>query len=101
MVRTSCLWYVLLLGETTWGKVYFSETFDDSWANRWTLSTWKDSEKEKMGKWVLSSGRFFADALEDRGLQTAEIMKFYGISAAFEPFSNEGKELFVQYQAKY
>lgn len=101
MVRTSCLWSVLLLGETTWGKVYFSETFDDSWANRWTLSTWKDSEKEKMGKWVLSSGRFFADSLEDRGLQTAEIMKFYGVSAAFEPFSNEGKELFVQYQAKY
>merc|ERR1712032_1485066 len=27
--------------------------------------------------------------------------KFFGISAAFDSFSNEGKELIVQYQAKY
>ncbi|CAE7151510.1 crt-1, partial [Symbiodinium pilosum] len=87
--------------EVSLGKIYFSETFDDTWTERWTLSKWKDSDKEKMGKWVLSRGRFFRDASEDQGLQTAEIMKFYGVAAAFEPFSNEGKDLIIQYQAKY
>merc|ERR1712072_593997 len=32
---------------------------------------------------------------------TAEDSKFFGMSAAFDSFSNEGKELIVQYQAKY
>merc|ERR1711881_49635 len=38
---------------------------------------------------------------EDRGIQIAEDSKFFGVSAAFDSFSNEGKELIVQYQAKY
>merc|ERR1712013_237314 len=35
------------------------------------------------------------------GLQTSEDSKFFGISAGFDSFSNEGKELIIQYQAKY
>merc|ERR1712050_467706 len=35
------------------------------------------------------------------GIQTGEDSRFFGISAAFDSFSNEGKELIVQYQAKY
>merc|ERR1712127_1044212 len=35
------------------------------------------------------------------GIQTGEDSKFFGISAGFDSFSNEGKELIVQYQAKY
>merc|ERR1712178_533675 len=38
---------------------------------------------------------------EDQGIQTWEDSKFFGISASFDSFSNEGKELIVQYQAKY
>merc|ERR1719265_2203253 len=38
---------------------------------------------------------------DDQGLQTGEDSKFFQISAGFESFSNEGKELVVQYQAKY
>merc|ERR1719412_56960 len=38
---------------------------------------------------------------EDTGVQTGEDSKFFGISAQFDSFSNEGKELIVQYQAKY
>jgi len=83
------------------GKVFFSETFTKGWESRWTLSTWKDSDKEKMGKWVASAGRWFGNEDEDTGIQTAEIMKFYGIAAGFEPFSNEGKDLVIQYQVKY
>merc|ERR550537_1599227 len=83
------------------GKVYFSETFNAGWESRWTLSKWKDSEKEKMGKWVTATGKWFRDEAEDAGIKTAEIMKFYSIAAPFPSFSNEGKELVIQYQAKY
>merc|ERR1719203_1935607 len=82
------------------GKIYFSETFDDDWESRWVKSQWKDSEGTQ-GKWALATGKWFKDEKEDRGVQTAEDSKFYGISASFDSFSNAGKELIVQYQAKY
>jgi len=82
------------------GKVYFSETFDDDWESRWVKSQLKESEGTQ-GKWELAAGKTSVHEKEDRGIQTAEDSKFFGISAAFESFSNEGKELIVQYQAKY
>jgi len=82
------------------GKVYFSETFDDDWESRWVKSQFKESEGTQ-GKWELAAGKWSKDEKEDRGIQTAEDSKFYGISAAFDSFSNAGKELIVQYQAKY
>merc|ERR1719443_1735747 len=85
---------------TVSGKIYFSETFDDGWENRWVKSQWKDSEGTG-GKFALSAGKYFKDAKEDQGLQTAEDSKFFGISAGFDSFSNEGKDLYIQYQAKY
>jgi calreticulin len=79
------------------GKVYFSETFDDdAWESRWVKSTWKESEGTQ-GKFAVATGKWG----EDKGLQTAEDSKFFGISAGFDSFSNDGKELIVQYQAKY
>jgi len=82
------------------GKVYFSETFGDGWEGRWTLSKWKDSEGTA-GKWEASAGKWFRDDAEDVGIQTAQDSRFFGISAGFDAFSNKGKELIVQYQAKY
>merc|ERR1712032_1289568 len=82
------------------GKVFFSETFGDGWESRWTTSKWKESEGTA-GKWVPTAGKWFSDEAEDKGIQTGEDSKFFGISAAFDSFSNEGKELIVQYQAKY
>jgi len=82
------------------GKIYFSETFDDNWESRWVKSTWK-AEEGTQGKFALATGKHFQDEKEDRGLQTAEDSKFFGIAAGFESFTNEGKELIVQYQAKY
>merc|ERR1712151_514633 len=38
---------------------------------------------------------------EDKGIQTSEDSRFFGISTSFPSFSNEGKELIIQYQAKY
>jgi len=81
------------------GKVYFSETFGDGWESRWTSSKWKEGE-DQQGKWVAAAGKWTKDP-EDKGLQTSEDAKFYGTSASFDSFSNEGKELIVQYQAKY
>jgi len=82
------------------GKVYFSETFDDDWANRWTVSKWKDSEGTA-GKWEHAAGKWSEDKLADRGIQTAQDSRFFGISAGFESFTNEGKSVIFQYQAKY
>merc|ERR1712019_19714 len=82
------------------GKIYFSETFGDGWESRWTLSKWKESEGTQ-GKFVASAGKWFKDEAEDTGIQTSEDSEFYGLSASFDSFSNEGKDLIIQYQAKY
>merc|ERR1719247_3979977 len=81
-------------------KIYFSETFGDGWDSRWTVSKWKDSEGTS-GTWDTSAGKWHADAKADVGIITNQDSKFFGISAGFESFSNEGKELIIQYQAKY
>merc|ERR1739838_793030 len=54
-----------------------------------------------MGKWVATAGKWYKDEAEDKGIQTSEDSRFFGISAGFESFSNEGKDLIIQYQAKY
>ena len=66
---------------------------------RWTVSDWKKSESMQ-GSWVMSVSKWFADEKEDTGLQTAENLKFFGIASLIKSFSNEGKELIIQYQAK-
>merc|ERR1712084_10870 len=38
---------------------------------------------------------------EDTGIQTGEDSRFFGIASSFDSFSNEGKDLIIQYQAKY
>jgi calreticulin len=82
------------------GKIYFSETFGDGWESRWTTSKWKESEGTQ-GKFVAAAGKWFNDEGEDTGIQTSEDSKFFGISAGFDSFSNEGKDLTIQYQTKY
>eukprot|EP00933_Yihiella_yeosuensis_P027331 TRINITY_DN211_c0_g1_i7.p1 TRINITY_DN211_c0_g1~~TRINITY_DN211_c0_g1_i7.p1 ORF type:complete len:387 (-),score=162.85 TRINITY_DN211_c0_g1_i7:46-1206(-) len=81
-------------------KVYFSETFGDGWESRWTASKWKESDGTQ-GTFVKSAGKYFGDEAEDAGIQTKEDSRFFGLSAGFDSFSNEGKELIIQYQAKY
>jgi len=81
------------------GKVHFSEEFGDGWESRWTVSKWKESEGTA-GKWTTEAGKWALDSA-DKGLQTSEDSKFFGISAGFDSFSNKGKDLIIQYQAKY
>merc|ERR1711959_298043 len=88
------------MGGLASSKIYFSETFGDGWESRWTASKWKDSEGTQ-GKFVAATGKWFGDATEDQGIQTSEDSKFFGISAGFDSFSNDGRDVIVQYQAKY
>jgi calreticulin len=82
------------------GKIYFSETFGEGWESRWTPSEWKKSEGTQ-GDWQSATGKWFGDEKEDAGIQTSADSKFYGISAGFDSFSNDGKSVIFQYQAKY
>ncbi|VIO92709.1 calreticulin precursor, putative [Brugia malayi] len=80
-------------------KIYFKEEFsDDDWEKRWI----KSKHKDDFGKWEISHGKFYGDAVKDRGLKTAQDAKFYSIGAKFEKgFSNKGKSLVVQFSVKH
>lgn len=91
---------VALVGCALSETVYFSETFEDgeSFRDRWVESTFKGAEQ---GKFELSNGKFYGDAEKDMGIQTSQDARFYGISAKFDTFSNEGKTLVVQFTVKH
>lgn len=76
------------------GEVFFSDTFDD--LSKWTPSTWKGDE---MGTFESAKGKWSPEG--DMSMASQVDAKFYGASASFPVFSNEGKTLYVQYQAKY
>lgn len=81
--------------------IYFKETFDNSYSSRWVESNWKKSSGES-GKWAHSAGKWYADAEADKGLETTQDARFYATSAKFPAgFSNEGKDLVVQYQVRF
>ncbi|XP_045446075.1 calreticulin [Melitaea cinxia] len=79
--------------------VYFDEKFpDDSWESNWIYS---EHPGKEFGKFKLTAGKFYNDPEEDKGLQTSEDARFYALSRKFEPFSNEGKNLVVQFTVKH
>ncbi|XP_015212215.1 calreticulin [Lepisosteus oculatus] len=79
--------------------VYFREQFEDgdAWKSRWVES----KHKSDYGKFVLTAGKFYGDAEKDKGLQTSQDARFYSLSSRFEPFSNEGQTLVVQFSVKH
>jgi calreticulin len=81
-------------------KVYFNEEFKDGWESRWVKSTHKEKEGAQ-GKWAWTAGDWYNDATEDKGIQTSENSRFYGIAAQFPKFSNRDKDLVLQYQVKF
>merc|ERR1719359_2837009 len=98
-VTARAAFYIGLLQQCS-GTIHFSETFGEGWESRWTVSKWKESEGTA-GTWSHTAGKWFSDEAADKGIQTKEDSKFFGISAGFESFSNKGKDLIIQYQAKY
>jgi len=94
-VVISC--FVLL----TSAKVYFKEEFDAGWKDRWVQSDWKESEGTR-GEFGWTAGKYYNDEEADKGLQTSQDARFYAISSKIpEPFSNEGKDLVLQYSVKH
>ena len=54
-----------------------------------------------MGAWKWTAGEFNADST-DKGIQTSEDARFYGLSAKMDaPFTNKDKELVVQMTVKH
>ncbi|XP_074640675.1 calreticulin-like [Tubulanus polymorphus] len=80
-------------------KVYFKETFekDPIAGDDWVVS----EHKSDLGQFKWTAGKFYGDADKDKGLQTSQDARFYGISRKFESFSNEGKTLVVQFSVKH
>jgi calreticulin len=79
-------------------EVHFKETFQN--LDAWVVSKFKEAEGTN-GKFELSAGKYFGDAKEDQGLKTSQDARFYQISAKFPEFSNEGKDLIIQYSVKH
>lgn len=91
---------VLALAGVALSEVYFEETFQDgdAWESRWVQSTSKGADG---GKFVLTAGKFYGDAEKDKGIQTSQDAKFYGLSTEFKPISNQDKPLVVQFTVKH
>lgn len=82
-------------------EVYFKETFDASWTDRWTKSSWKQSDGTA-GDFTLSAGKFYGDAEADKGIQTGPDSKFFASYAKLtEVFDNTGKDTVVQFSVKH
>lgn len=80
-------------------KVYFDERFSDKdWDSKWVQSEHKGKE---FGAFKLTPGKFYGDPEEDKGIQTSQDARFYGLSSKFEPFSNKDKPLVIQFSVKH
>ncbi|XP_056600239.1 calreticulin 3b [Triplophysa dalaica] len=90
---------VALSAFTVNAAVYFQEQFldGDAWKSLWVNS----EHKSDYGEFKLTAGNFYGDAEKDKGLQTSQDAHFYATSARFEPFSNEGKPLVIQFTVKH
>jgi calreticulin len=80
--------------------VYFEERFGPGWESRWVKSKNKESEGTQ-GTFGWTAGKYYADAEEDKGLQTSQDARFYQISAEFPKFSNKDKDLIFQFSVKH
>jgi len=76
---------------------FFSESFGSGWESRWVQS----KHKSDYGKFVSSTGKYFGDAEESKGIKTSEDAHNYALSAKFDSFSNEGKKLIIQFTVKH
>jgi len=89
----------LLFSAVASAKVFFKETFDNSWADRWVTSDWKKSSGQA-GEFKHTAGDYYGDAEADKGLMTSQDARFYDISAKFPSFSNKGEDLVIQFSVK-
>ncbi|XP_029581823.1 calreticulin [Salmo trutta] len=98
-MRGSMLFSALIALASAEPSLYFKEQFEDgdAWTTRWVES----SHRSDYGKFLLTPGKFYGDPEKDKGLQTSQDAHFYSSSARFEPFSNQGKTLVIQFTVKH
>jgi len=101
-MKFSSLAVALALSTPAAAEVYFKEQFnDEKWTERWTVpSKWKP--KAEMGEWKQTAGKWYGGGPEDKGVQTSQDHRFYGLSAKIPTvINNTGKELVIQYSVKH
>ena len=98
LTSAQALLCVAALAVAATATVHFEEKFHKGWEDNWVVSKHKGAEA---GKFAWSAGKFFNDATEDKGIQTSQDARFYGISAKFPSFSNKGKQLIIQFSVKH
>jgi len=96
---TPLLVLVLAIALTS-ATIHFKDAFHTIDMDNWVYSRSKDSIGEA-GRFDLSHGKYFGDELEDKGIKTTTDLHFYQITAEIPEFSNEGKDLIIQYSVKH
>merc|ERR550537_2131150 len=84
------------------GEILFEETFSgDDWESRWVTSTWKGGNGPA-GKWKATSGEWFSNEAEAKGIATTKDFHYHCTSAKLDkPFSSKGKTLVLQFSVKH
>jgi calreticulin len=85
------------------GKVYFEDTFTGVKEATGLQSQWQLPEEQflAIGELETSSGTFYADAEESRGMRTTQDSQFYTAFAPFkEPLDTCNKDLVLQFSVK-
>lgn len=83
------------LASVALAEVYFKETFEGNWLDRWTIPNWKKGE---LGDWKAGPGTYNSQ----NGLKSSQDAKFYAAATKFsKPFSNDGKDLVIQFQVAF
>jgi calreticulin len=88
------LYTILALAALCSAEIYFKETFDASWEDRWVTASGS-------GKVDVTAGDWYGDADLDAGLHTTQDAKFYHVSALHDEFSNKDKDLVIQFSVKH
>ena len=91
-------WLLLGLLGLCSATVYFKETFDPSWEERWVQT--KHKTEGSFSKFERSAGKWYTDPEKDAGIQTKEDYRFYQASAKSPSFSNKDKPLVLQFTIK-
>lgn len=84
---------------TASATTYISETFDDTYTDRWTVpSTWK--EAEELGTFTHTAGKYYGDE-SNKGVQTTTDARHHGFIAPLTtPFVSTDKTMVLQYTVK-
>ena len=89
---------LMLCASVCTAEVFYKETFDKSWTDRWVTS----NAKEGLGAFFRTSGVHFGDEEINQGIKTSEDAKFYASSAKFDKaFDNKDKPLVVSFTVKH